>query len=165
MPAAIRARESPSDVVQQTLVEAVKSRDKFRGTRPNDVAPWVFGILKNQVRLGLRRHGGTGRRDVGREVSMSVVGTSELPPVPAEASSVAYGPRVRAKAVMASLPDADRELLRWRLEEDLSFAEIGRRLGVSEDAARVRHARLMAELRQRLKEHAKPTDQTPTEGA
>ena len=46
----------------------------------------------------------------------------------------------------------DREILRLRQWDDASFAEIGERLGVSEDAARMRHNRAVGRLTRKVVE-------------
>lgn len=46
-----------------------------------------------------------------------------------------------------SLPDADREIITARYLEDLSFRQIGERLGIEEDAARVRVNRSLEKVR------------------
>jgi len=51
---------------------------------------------------------------------------------------------------MAGLKDGDRDVLLLRFFEGQAFAEIGRRLGVTEDAARMRVDRALARLRVRL---------------
>ena len=158
LPASIRARESASDIVQQTLIEGVGSRGKFRGERPSQVAAWLFGILKHRVRDVYRKHGRAGRRDVAREVPLSLVGGSAIPASPGQASTIDHGPRGRIRLIVAGLPEESRRILLWRLDDDLPFAEIGRRLGISEDAARVRHSRLMAELRLRLQDPSAKSD-------
>ncbi|MBE2214255.1 MAG: sigma-70 family RNA polymerase sigma factor [Opitutaceae bacterium] len=53
-------------------------------------------------------------------------------------------------AVLAALPERDRIALALRYFEDRAFAEIGRRLSVSEDAARMRVDRALEKMRTRL---------------
>lgn len=50
-------------------------------------------------------------------------------------------------AVMADLPERDRSALALRFFDDRAFAEIGQRLGVSEDAARMRVDRALEKMR------------------
>jgi RNA polymerase sigma factor (sigma-70 family) len=55
---------------------------------------------------------------------------------------------------MAALSETDRDIVRWRhYEQELSFAEIGQRLKMSEEAVRVRHHRALKKLEAFLSEH------------
>lgn len=56
--------------------------------------------------------------------------------------------RQSIKKVLALLPAADRELLRMRHEDELSHAEVGQVLGISENAAAVRYVRTLKKLRE-----------------
>jgi len=52
----------------------------------------------------------------------------------------------QVEAALESLPDASRELIILRKYEELTFPEIARRLGKSEDACRMAFSRAMAAL-------------------
>ena len=56
----------------------------------------------------------------------------------------------RLEAALDSLSDAHRQIILLRKFEELSFAEIGRRLGKSEDACRMLLARAMTALTLKL---------------
>jgi RNA polymerase sigma factor (sigma-70 family) len=55
--------------------------------------------------------------------------------------------RLDSKQILERLPPEDQHLLRLRFFEDASALEIGRRLGISEAAARVRLFRVLTRLR------------------
>ena len=65
-----------------------------------------------------------------------------------------YGPRLveALRAALDQLPDAQREVVILKLWRGLRFAEIADRLGVSEEAARMRFSRGLATLRAVLTE-------------
>jgi RNA polymerase sigma-70 factor (subfamily 1) len=151
LPAELQRKESPSDVVQHTLAAAFRRRDRFIGRTPDELRVWLLGIQWNRVRKILRRYFGTARRNVAREVSIDAVGASGIKG-PVETASGCDGKRSRLAAAIARLPDDQRQLLRWRYNEGLSFAEIGRRLEIKEDAARMQISRLVSELRRRVSE-------------
>ena len=48
-------RVDPSDVVQQTLMEAFEKRDQFRGNTPAEQAAWLRKILARNVADIFRR--------------------------------------------------------------------------------------------------------------
>ena len=62
-------RVDPSDVVQQTLMEAFEKRDQFRGNTPAEQAAWLRKILARNV-ADIFRAQGRLKRDVTRERSL-----------------------------------------------------------------------------------------------
>ena len=60
----------PSDVVQQTLLEAHRAAGQFRGRTEAELLGWLRQILRASCPHQVRRYKGTHRRDVGREVSL-----------------------------------------------------------------------------------------------
>jgi RNA polymerase sigma-70 factor (ECF subfamily) len=63
------ARLDPSDLVQQTLLEAYQKRHQFRGTSDAERAGWLRMILACNVADAMRAQGRL-KRDVGRERSL-----------------------------------------------------------------------------------------------
>jgi RNA polymerase sigma-70 factor (ECF subfamily) len=129
----------PSDVVQQTLLDAHRQRDQFRGQSPEQMAAWLRRLLAcNLVDAlrGLRR----GKRDVRRERSLeAALGESSARLgswLAAEQSSpsgrAAHNEEVLQLAdALARLPEAQREALVLHYWEGLKLAEVGERLGRS----------------------------------
>jgi RNA polymerase sigma-70 factor (ECF subfamily) len=62
-------RIDPSDLVQQTLLEAYQKRDQFRGRNDAERAGWLRMILARNVADALRAQGRL-KRDVSRERSL-----------------------------------------------------------------------------------------------
>jgi RNA polymerase sigma-70 factor (ECF subfamily) len=67
--ARLRGKMDPSDVVQQTLLEAHRSREDFRGTSEGERAAWLRTILARQLGMALRHHT-RAKRDARREVEL-----------------------------------------------------------------------------------------------
>jgi RNA polymerase sigma-70 factor (ECF subfamily) len=65
----LQAKLDPSDVAQQTLLEAVRSQDQFRGATDGERAAWLRTILARQLAHALRDFGRQ-RRDAARERSL-----------------------------------------------------------------------------------------------
>ena len=65
---ALARRQDPSDVVQQTCIEAVKAMPAFEGTAEPQFTAWIVRILKRNV-SNLIRDNRAGKRDLRREVA------------------------------------------------------------------------------------------------
>ena len=77
-----------------------------------------------------------------------------LRPVPgAELDSGLEDVHVTLRALLRRLPPELAEVLTLRIWEELSFAEIGRRLGLPESTVRARHAGALQKMRTMLAEH------------
>ena len=62
----VRRRVEPSDIVQETLLEAYQKRDQFRGQTDGELAQWLRQILMHNVCDAVRAvH--RKKRDIGRE--------------------------------------------------------------------------------------------------
>lgn len=155
MGAPLTGKVAASDLVQETLVRGVEGFATFEGATPQQLAGWLRQILLNHVRSAARTFE-TDKRDVTREEpggSRAFV-AGDLSP------SRAFMARERAALLeqgLARLPAGLRALLEWRHRENLSFAEIARRIGKSEDKARRLWARAIAQLQRELQ-----TDESST---
>jgi RNA polymerase sigma-70 factor (ECF subfamily) len=67
-----RAKFNPSDIVQQTMLEAVRGLRNFRGASEGERAAWLRQINAHVLMHKMRRFGGTKRRDVDREESLDL---------------------------------------------------------------------------------------------
>ena len=63
------AKFDPSDIVQQTLLEAVRGWPTFRGATDAELTAWLRQILAHVLQHEMRRYG-VPRRDLGRELSL-----------------------------------------------------------------------------------------------
>lgn len=68
----LRAKLDASDIVQQTLLQAHRSRDSFRGTTRNELVAWIKQILTRNL-IKAARTFGREKRDVKRELSLETV--------------------------------------------------------------------------------------------
>jgi RNA polymerase sigma-70 factor (ECF subfamily) len=154
----IRARVDPSDVVQDTQLEATRRMEDFLGRRPMPFHLWLRKQAHERL-LRLRRdHCERGRRSVQREVALpdrssllvarSLLRGGSTPSRRLERRERAEGV---ARAV-AQLAEADREVLLMRHAEELPYDEIACLLDIEPAAARKRYGRAMIRLQRLLSE-------------
>jgi RNA polymerase sigma-70 factor, ECF subfamily len=152
----------PSDVVQQTLLEAHVKREQFRGTTDAERAAWLRQMLAYNLADALR-HLGRDKRDAGRERSLeqeleqsSIRLGSWLAAEQASPSEVAvrHEEAVRVAAALVQLAEANREAVVLRYYERLSLDEISARLGRTPAAVAGLLKRGLKQLRESLRSEA-----------
>jgi RNA polymerase sigma-70 factor (ECF subfamily) len=142
----------PSDVVQETLLEAQRDFDRFKGSTPEEWRAWLRQILLHNVANFARRFRDTAKRDLAREVPLVDVPLDELlrarigEPTPSQVASAQEEARRMHEAV-EQLPAHYREVLRLRHQEGLPFEEVARRLQRTVPATRKLWARAVRRLR------------------
>lgn len=152
----LRAKEGASDLVQQAFLEAHRDFARFQGRTEGELRAWLRAILRNDLAHAVDRYRRTGKRAVGREVSMDDTAQGGLKETLAEEGDSASERVIvqeQAEALRVAigrLPEAHRQVLDWRHREGESFEEIGRRLGCSADAARKTWGRIIARLQEEL---------------
>lgn len=158
----LRARMSPSDVVQETLFEAHRDFSQFRGTSEGEFIAWLRRILINNLARVVERHVLAEKRDVRREVSMEEIGaslersTARLAAVLADGGTSPSSDAQRHEHAivladeLAELPPDYREVIVLRHLEGLSFGEVSARMERTSGAVRMLWMRAIAQLRQQL---------------
>lgn len=69
LPVRMQGKMDASDLVQQTLLEAHRDADQFRGTTSDELAVWLRRILARNLANALRQFRQK-KRDMAREVSL-----------------------------------------------------------------------------------------------
>jgi len=150
----------PSDVVQETLLEAHRKLGQFRGHSEAEMAGW----LRKMLVYGLndaRRALGRAKRDVAREQSLEAAldqSSARLGVCLAleQSSPSEHAQRheraVRLADALARLPEAQRQAVVLRHYEGLSLEDISRHMGRSSDAVAGLLKRASKELRILLKD-------------
>ena len=128
------------DVVQDSFLKAFRALGGFRADA--SFRTWLLTITANEAKGALRRSGR--RRESVLDEGVSEA-SEELDP--AEAAVVADEAR-RARSVLERLPEKQRLSVTLRIEEGLSFREIGEVTGSSEGAARVNYFHGIRKLRE-----------------
>jgi RNA polymerase sigma-70 factor, ECF subfamily len=151
------AKGGASDLVQETFIDAQRLLGTFEGSTDGGWAAWLRELLLNNLADFVRRYRRTGKRRVSREVGQpaSESGADHG----GEAAADTPSPSVMAmaaeetaalEAALDRLPDDYREVLLLRYQGDLTFEEIGGRLGRSANAARKLWLRALRKLEQEL---------------
>jgi RNA polymerase sigma-70 factor (ECF subfamily) len=137
LPARLRAKLDPSDLVQQTLMDAHEDRAQFRGTTSAEVAGWLRGILAHRL-ANAARHYDRDRRDVSRERSLHQAVEDSSARLEEWLADASLPPAERADrndqvlrlaAALAELPDAQREAVELRYLRGLPVKAVAEHLG------------------------------------
>ncbi len=155
--ARFRAKFDPSDIVQQTLLEAVRDFPKFRGSTEAELAAWLRQILAHVLRHQTRHFAGAARRDLSREVSLEQalaessrrLADALVAPIssPSERAS-RHELELRLADALSRLPADYAEIILLRNVEGLSHEEAASRMGRGVGAVRMLWVRALARLRQ-----------------
>jgi len=152
LPLSMRAKVGPSDIVQETAIDAHRDFLRFRGTTQEEFYAWLRTILQNNVMDAVRRFEIAQKRAARREESINVVvdrrGVSVLPAggnTP-DHSAIRREDAVLLSGVLARMPADYQTILRLRYWEGLTFPQIADRIGRSEEAGRKLWYRALARL-------------------
>ena len=126
------------DLVQDTFLQVHRARHTYDPAYPP--MPWIVAIARHVWLMHLRA---SARRPQPSEQIQHVQ-------LGVRAEAEAYADRVDLMAALGALPEEKRRPLLWHHVLGVSFREIAARLGIREDAAKLRSSRAMAELRSRL---------------
>lgn len=138
----IRPKVGASDVVQESIVEARRDFGRFRGHTEVELRAWLKRVLTNNILNHYRKWKQSQKRQLKREISLDLSGSQRpLLTQPAGVSpGAAFARREEQEILQAEidrLPIDYRDVILLRHREQLTFEEIGRRLGRSTDAARM----------------------------
>lgn len=151
------AKFDASDVVQQTLLEAVKAFPQFRGSTEAELTAWLRQILAHALAHEIRRYHGTAKRDITQEVSLEArlaQSSQQLGSMLAESGPSPSQQAARRELdvlladVLARMPDDYRDVLILRNLENLSHEEIASRMNRSPGAVRMLWVRALAAFRE-----------------
>lgn len=154
--AKLRKKIDPSDIVQQTMLQAVAAESQWRGQNDAAKAGWLKAILQN-VLNGLARSFHRDCRNVDRELgSHSQVASSssafDLAADQTSPSGQIQSDEERAEIlrVIAFLTEEQRHAMVLRYWHDRSLAEIAQEMGKSPDAVAGLLYRAMKVMRSEL---------------
>lgn len=158
----LQAKLDPSDIVQQTLLEAHRDRKKFRGRSDREKLAWLRSILAHNI-ANVYRDYRSGKRDIAREVPLREA---------LDDSAIRLEKRLAAKvdspgegvlrvervlelaAAMSRLPLIEQDVLTLHYCQDWPLAKIGEQLGKTPAAVASVAYRALQKLRDMLGEKA-----------
>ena len=158
----LRARISPSDVVQETLLEAHRDFSRFQGASEGEFRAWLRRIFIHNLATIVERHVLTEKRDVRREISLEETGaslersTARLVSVLADRGNSPSTDAQRFEHAivladeLAELAPDYREIIVLRHLEGRSFNEVAEQMDRSSGAVRMLWMRAIAQLRHQL---------------
>ena len=131
-----------SDVVQESAKDAQRGFDRFQGRSTGEFFAWLRRIVQSNMRDEERKHA----RAIRREVRLGAVAPIAVPAEQETTLSRADLTRM-VEACIGRLPEHHATVLRLRYWEGLSFVEIGKRMGRSDEAVRKLWVRSLDRLR------------------
>ncbi|HET7128509.1 MAG TPA: RNA polymerase sigma factor [Gaiellaceae bacterium] len=131
------------DLTAETFAQAWLARRRFRDHAGGSAGPWLYGIARNLLAQSVRRR----RIELQACERLGLFERLDEPRTTAEPDDVWLDGLDEA---MAELPQGERDAVELRVIDGLAYDAIAADLATSEGAARVRVARGLGRLRQRL---------------
>jgi RNA polymerase sigma-70 factor (ECF subfamily) len=136
----VRDEEAARDLTQETFLRSFRALPGFRGEAA--FGTWLKSIAANLAKSHLRREAAHGFMALPADLAAPS-------PAPADALA-AERERAALRRALESLPPRQREVVRLRIYGELSYAEIARRVGSTENAAKVNFHHAVKRLRRLL---------------
>lgn len=149
----LRRRMESRDILQASMIKAFKHLDQLKAEDSESLMAWLARIAENEIRDQIENQSRK-PRDMDRNVPIKDEGQERLQAqVQSQVSHVILGDEMeRLEEALEGLDPEHREVILLRKMEELSYEEIGRRMGKSADACRVLLARAMTAAALKLKE-------------
>ena len=141
-----------SDIVQETFVNATRAFHVFRGSRASEFVQWLHRILANKLAEVARR--GKSQNDLAQvplddSIEPLQYRSSDSPASPSSiVGSQEFTDMIAAG--LARLPERYQQVLHLRFSDGLNFPQIGERMNLSEDGARMLFSRAVKRLRKKI---------------
>lgn len=155
----LKTKVDPSDIVQETFLEAHRSFASFRGESEAEFSAWLRTIVGRRVAHLVRRYLRNQGRDVRREQMLDLTLNESSQIIERSLAAIQSSPSNRASQreqvvllanALARLPEDYHEVVVLRHFEGLSFNEVGERMGRSLDSVQKLWVRALGRLRQEL---------------
>ncbi|MFO1020337.1 MAG: sigma-70 family RNA polymerase sigma factor [Planctomycetales bacterium] len=143
----VAQKHAPSDVVQDTMCQAVRDFETFRGHTEHDLRSWLRQILLRNISDAHRRYRDVSKRQLARErpLTPSLGGLANSHETPSRLVCAVETVQTLHDAI-DRLPEDYRQVIRLRNFQQASFDDIGLRLGRSPEAVRKLWSRAVQKL-------------------
>jgi RNA polymerase sigma factor (sigma-70 family) len=139
----LRDEEAALDLTAETFAQALASLRRFRGKHSRSGGAWIYSIARHL----LIRHRARGRIETTARARLGM-------PLSYADDAAAVDERLAASAnaknAVAGLPPEQRDALRLRVVEELSYDDVAAQLGCTPGAARTRVSRGLRRLEDEL---------------
>jgi RNA polymerase sigma-70 factor (ECF subfamily) len=160
-------RVDPSDVLQDTYLDAARQIDGYLRQPRVAFYIWLRGLVRERLANLRRQHLGARCRAAGREAPLpaasSMLLAQQLLAPGSRPSQALLKAEVRQQVqrALARLATADREVLLMRHFEGLSNGEVAQALGLTDSAATMRYGRALLRLKESLKVELNSEERQP----
>jgi RNA polymerase sigma factor (sigma-70 family) len=135
-----RSRAEAEDITQEVFADAAAALARGGALSERQTLAWLYTVAKRRLVDEARR---SSRRP------SQIDSPLELAPTPESEYGSGVGEEITR--ALLDLPEPQREVVLMKLFDGLSFAEIGRRHGISEAAAKMRCVRGLEAVRSSLR--------------
>ncbi len=156
--ARLRRRVDASDLVQETQIEAARRIEAYVKQPPMPFRLWLRKTARDRLNKARRRHVEAGRRSLDRELTLPdrsslqlasrCLGKASTPSLHARRHELAG----RIRQSIATLPEADREIILMLDFEGLSSRDAVYVLNLDSSTVHRRHGRALLRLQKSLRD-------------
>jgi len=146
-----------SDVLQDALSAAQANIDQIATKTQREFRGYLRRVLMTKIEDLKRRFLKTQKRDVHRELTAEDISSDEFRQI-ADNEGCPLDLLIdeehfrRVMQAIRDLPPEIQKVLAWRFEQDMTYEEIGKKLGRTKDDVRMLMQRCIARLKQRFEE-------------
>ena len=147
----VKENDVADDLTQEVLIKVVRVLDEGRYTDKGRFLPWVLRIAHNRV-LDYFRAQKQVKTVSESNAGFDILGNTNLAEPSIEEQLVSEQQAAEVRALIELLPEEQREVVKMRYYEGLSFKEIAEHTGVSINTALGRMRYALINMRQMIKE-------------
>ena len=147
----VKDNDVADDLTQEVLIKVVKVLDEGRYTDKGRFLPWVLRIAHNRV-LDYFRASKQVKTVNESSAGFDILGSKNLAEPSIEDQLISEQQAEEVRTLIELLPEEQREVVKMRYYEGLSFKEIAEHTGVSINTALGRMRYALINMRQMIKE-------------
>ena len=148
----VKDRDRADDILQDTLIKAVRTIDEGRYVDSGKFLSWILRIAHNQV-IDYFRQQRSSRTINESEAGYDVIGSLRIAERNVEDRIISEQIEQDVRRLIEHLPEEQREVVMMRYYSGMSFQEIADQTGVSINTALGRMRYALINLRKMIKDH------------